>query len=52
MLEGSAPEDQRVVVSKFPDAASAKAYVSDPLYLEGKSKREGAAVVDMRLIVA
>ena len=51
MLEGQAPDDQRVVVSRFPDAESAKAYVSDPLYLEGKRKREGAAQVDMRLIV-
>lgn len=51
MLEGSAPEDQRVVVSKFPDAEAAKAYVNDPVYLAGKAKRAGAAVVDMRLIV-
>lgn len=51
MLEGSAPEGQRVVVSKFPDAETARAYVNDPLYLEGKQKRVGAAVVDMRLIV-
>ena len=51
MLEGSAPEDQRVVVSKFPDADSAKAYVNDPVYLDGKAKRKGAAIVDMRLIV-
>ena len=51
MLEGSAPEDQRVVVSKFPDANSAKAYVNDPVYLDGKAKRKGAAIVDMRLIV-
>ncbi len=51
MLEGSAPDDQRVVVSKFPDADSAKAYVNDPVYLDGKAKRKGAAIVDMRLIV-
>lgn len=51
MLEGSAPENQRVVVSKFPDADAAKAYVNDPVYLDGKAKRKGAAIVDMRLIV-
>ncbi len=51
MLEGIAPDDQRVVVSKFPDADSAKAYVNDPVYLDGKAKRKGAAFVDMRLIV-
>ena len=51
MLEGSAPDDQRVVVSKFPDADSAKAYVNDPVYLDGKAKRKRAAIVDMRLIV-
>lgn len=51
VLEGDIPEGQRVVVSEFPTADAARAYINDPLYLEGKAKREGAAVVEMRLIV-
>ncbi len=51
VLEGNVPEDQRVVVSEFPDAEAARSYINDPLYLEGKAKRKGAAVVEMRLII-
>lgn len=50
VLEGNVPDEQRVVVSEFPDAESARNYINDPLYQEGKAKREGAAVVDMRLV--
>lgn len=49
-LEGDHVEDERVVVVKFPDIASARAYVNDPVYLEGKAKRAGAAEVRMLLI--
>ena len=51
VLEGNVPTDQRVVVSEFPTEEAAKAYINDPLYLEGKARREGAAVVEMRLII-
>lgn len=51
VLEGKVPEGQRVVVSKFPTADAARAYINDPVYIEGKAKREGAAMVEMRLIV-
>lgn len=51
VLEGDVPECQRVVVSEFPDADAARAYISDPLYQQGKTMRAGAAKVEMRLIV-
>ena len=51
VMEGDAPAGERVVVVKFPDEASARAYLSDPRYLEGKAKRDGAADVVMRLVV-
>ena len=51
VLEGEVPDDQRVVVSAFPTAEAARGYINDPLYQEGKARREGAAVVEMRLIV-
>lgn len=51
VLEGNVPEGERVVVSEFPDAEAARNYINDPLYQEGKAKREGAATVEMRLII-
>jgi uncharacterized protein (DUF1330 family) len=51
VLEGSSPIGERVVVVKFPDADSARAYIHSPGYQSGKLKRQGAAEVDMRLIV-
>lgn len=50
VLEGAAAAGERVVVVKFPDEASARGYVNDPAYLEGKRLREGAADVVMRLV--
>lgn len=51
-LEGAAPAGERVVVLRFPDEASARAYTSDPVYLQGKAQRDGAAEVCMRLILS
>ena len=51
VLEGDVPEGERVVVVKFPDEASARGYIADAKYQEGKQKRAGAAIVHMRLIV-
>lgn len=50
VFEGSVPSGQRVVVIEFPDAEAARNYINDPIYLQGKARREGAATVDMRLI--
>jgi uncharacterized protein (DUF1330 family) len=51
VLEGGSPVGERVVVVKFPDADSARAYIHSPGYQAGKLERKGAAEVDMRLIV-
>jgi uncharacterized protein (DUF1330 family) len=51
VLEGGTDPDERVVVSRFPDAAAARAYVASPEYQAGAALREGAAVVEMRLLV-
>lgn len=50
VLEGASEIGERIVVSRFPDAAAARAYVGSPEYREASSKRAGAAVVTMRLI--
>jgi uncharacterized protein (DUF1330 family) len=50
VMEGGSPVGERVVVVKFPDAASARAYINDPRYVAGKELRLGAAEVEMRLI--
>ncbi len=51
-LEGSGPDGERIVVSRFPDAASARAYIESSTYQTARAAREGAADVTMRLIEA
>ena len=51
VLEGDTSPDERVVVSRFPDADAARAYITSPEYQAGAALREGAAVVEMRLLV-
>jgi uncharacterized protein (DUF1330 family) len=51
VLEGDIDPDERVIVSRFPDADSARAYVRSPEYRAGAQLREGAGTVQMRLIV-
>lgn len=50
MLEGEAPEGLRVIVSRYPDTASAKGYLNSPEYLAAKQHRIGAAEVSMMLL--
>ena len=50
VLEGASPVGERVVVVRFPDAASARAYIADPRYQKGKALRQGAAELEMRLL--
>jgi uncharacterized protein (DUF1330 family) len=52
VLEGSSPVGERVVVTKFDDAQSARAYVASAEYAAAKQMREGAADVEMRLLIA
>ena len=51
VLEGDTDPDERVVVSRFPDADAARAYIASPEYQAGAALREGAAVVEMRLLI-
>ena len=51
VLEGQSDPNERVVVSRFPDAAAARAYINSTEYLAGAALRQGAAVVEMRLLV-
>ena len=50
ILEGSAPEGVRVIVSRYPDGAAARAYLDSPEYQAAKQHRVGAAEVNMILI--
>lgn len=51
VLEGRSDPDERVVVSRFPDAEAARAYVASPEYRAASALRAGAAEVEMRLLV-
>lgn len=51
VLEGDIDPNERVIVSRFPDAASAKAYAQSDAYRSAARLREGAGTVHMRLIV-
>ncbi len=51
VLEGHVDPDERVVVSRFPDAEAARAYLESSEYRAAVGLREGAATVEMRLLV-
>jgi len=50
VLEGDVAVGERVVVSRFPDGAAARAYIASPEYRDACTRRAGAATVTMRLI--
>lgn len=50
VLEGEGMIGERVVVSRYPDAAAARAYLAAPEYKAACVHRERAAEVVMRLI--
>ncbi len=50
-LEGDGPAGERVVVTRFADAASARGYIASAEYQAAHSLRVGAADVVMRLVV-
>ncbi len=52
VFEGASPVGERVVVTRFPTAAQARAYLSSPVYVAAKQLREGAAEIELRLIEA
>jgi uncharacterized protein (DUF1330 family) len=49
-VEGDGIPQERVVVTRFPDMASARAYLDSPEYVAAKAHREGAATATIRLI--
>lgn len=51
VLEGEVDPDERVVVSRFPTVEAARAYAQSPEYRAAVLLREGAALVQMRLLV-
>jgi uncharacterized protein (DUF1330 family) len=51
VLEGEGKAGERVVVTKFPTEADARAYLTSPRYLAGKALRTGAGDVHLRLLV-
>ena len=52
VLEGGSPVGERVVVTRFADADSARAYIQSSEYAAARQDRIGAAEVEMRLIIA
>jgi len=51
VLEGNVDPSERVVVTRFPDATSAKAYITSDRYRAGIALREGAADAQIRLLI-
>ncbi len=51
LLEGNGEPGERVVVSRYPDAESARAYIASAEYQAACAHRVGAAEVTMRLLV-
>jgi uncharacterized protein (DUF1330 family) len=51
VLEGGADPAERVVVTRFPSEADARAYLACDDYVAAKIKRTGAATVVLRLLV-
>jgi uncharacterized protein (DUF1330 family) len=50
VLEGEGLVGERVVVSRYPDVAAAKAYLASPEYIAAAAHRIGAAEIVMRLV--
>ncbi len=52
VFEGDSPVGERVVVTRFPSEADAAAYLQSGRYRDAKALRDGAAEVQLRLVVA
>lgn len=50
MLEGEGDLGGRVLVSRYPDAVAARAYLASPEYHAAKQLRAGAASISIRLV--
>ena len=51
-IEGEAAAGERVIVSRYPNADAARAYIQSPEYRSAAALREGAAEVVLRLVEA
>ncbi|WP_375194321.1 DUF1330 domain-containing protein [Sphingobium sp.] len=51
VLEGHSPVGERVVVTRFENVEAARAYIASDQYRAAAALREGAAEVEMRLLV-
>lgn len=51
VIEGDAAVGERVVVSRYPDEASARAYLASPEYVAASKHRIGAAKTTVRILV-
>jgi uncharacterized protein (DUF1330 family) len=51
VLEGDIPPGERTSVLRFPDEATARAYINSPEYQAGKQARQVGASMLMRLLV-
>ena len=52
VFEGEPSPGERVVVTRFPSAGDARAYIGSEDYQKGKALREGAAAATIRLVIA
>lgn len=52
VLEGASPVGERVVVTRYERAEDARAYIASDAYRAAALHREGAAEVEMRLLIA
>lgn len=52
VLEGDVDPQERIVVTRFPDADSARAYLGSDRYAHGRALRDGAADARIRLLIA
>ena len=51
VLEGSSPVGERVVVTRFETAQAARDYIASERYRAAAALRQGAAEVEMRLLI-
>lgn len=50
VIEGDSPVGEHVVITRFPDAAQARAFLTSPIYLAARRLRKDAVEIELRLI--
>lgn len=51
VIEGDSVVGERIVISRYPDEESARAYLASPEYVAASQHRVGAATTTIRLLV-